>query len=150
MEVHSPGAELTAAVGGGNVKSSLQNRKQHGVFKQWCLEFSFLLRGAPAACCHEATRQSLRLWWEARRGVVPVPSLWADAGVSSCPCPGLPTDEGQQAGPLALQALRPLSLSRQSVAETKPLCGRVGGGPGRTWEPSPLTSGLTVDEELSE
>lgn len=57
-----------------------------------------------------------------------MPSLWAEAVGSSCLSAWVPADEGQQAGPLALQDLRPLSSSRQSVG------GRVGGGPGRTWE----------------
>lgn len=71
-----------------------------------------------------------------------MPSLWAEAVGSSCLSAWVPADEGQQAGPLALQDLRPVSSSRQSVG------GRVGGWP-RTHlgKPSPLTSGLAVDEE---
>lgn len=49
-------------------KPPSEHRKQHWVLKQWCWEFSFPLRGAPAARCHEATQAGSALRVEREEG----------------------------------------------------------------------------------
>lgn len=68
MGVRSPGVSRRLPWQWEREKPPSEHRKQHWVLKQWCWEFSFPLRGAPAARCHEATQAGSALRVEREEG----------------------------------------------------------------------------------